>query len=52
MNARIETIAVIGGTRAERRPEAVDLHPAQGIIGAIVLSLILWAAGFVLLLVA
>ena len=50
MNARIETIAAIGGTRTSHRTEAVDLHPAQGIIAAIGLSLILWAAILALLL--
>ena len=52
MNARIETIAGIRGARIGRRLEAVDLHPARGMIAAVGLSLLLWGSGFALLLVA
>ena len=52
MNARIETIAGIRGARIARPQEAVDLHPARGIMAAIGLSLLLWGSVFALLLVA
>ncbi len=52
MNTMIEISAAIGGTRTSRRPEGVDLHPAQGIIAAIGLSLLLWATGLTLLYIA
>ena len=44
MNVRIETIAGIPGARIARRPEAVDLHPAAGIVAAIGLSLLAWSS--------
>ena len=52
MNATIETVPGIRGARIDRRPEAVDLHPARGIIAAVGVSLLLWGSGFALLLVA
>ncbi len=52
MNARIETIAGIRGARLHRYPEAIDLHPARGIIAATGFSLLLWGSVFALLLIA
>ena len=52
MNARIETVAAIADAGLYRRQKASDLHPASGILVAVGLSLLLWAAGLALLFVA
>ena len=52
MNAKIGSIAAIGGTRTGCRPEEVDLRPARGIIVAIGSSVVLWAASLALYLAA
>ena len=52
MNARIETVASVADARIYRRPKAVDLHPASGILAAVGLSLLLWVAVLALLFVA